>query len=32
MPLYKYKAKNSMGKIVEGTIEVDGEAGLGSAF
>jgi type IV pilus assembly protein PilC len=32
MPLFKYKARNTMGKVIEGTIEADNEASVASAL
>jgi len=32
MPKFKYKAKNNLGKVVDGTIEVDSEAALTGAL
>jgi type IV pilus assembly protein PilC len=32
MPSFKYKARNSMGKVIEGTVDADSEAGLASVL
>src|SRR5580658_7346938 len=32
MPSFKYKARNSMGKVIEGTIDADSEAGIASVL
>src|SRR5271163_4607012 len=32
MPMFKYKARNAMGKVTEGTIEADNEAGVAGAL
>jgi len=32
MPLFKYKAKNSTGKVIDGTLEIENEAALSIAL